>query len=129
MIKVYVNKQSSYPVSSPNIKKGLRSFLKEHGIVSDSDVYVHIVGKKKMIDLAKKYLKENGALHNVLTFSDAGFKKEFVYPPGDIIHLGQIFVCYPKAVEEAKDENKMIAEKVLELVEHGGLHLLGKHHE
>lgn len=128
MIKVYVNKQSNYPVSTPTVKKRLRVFLKEHGIVSDSDVYVHIVGKKKMIGLASKYLKETGVLHNVLTFSEADFDKDFVYPPGDVIHLGQIFVCYPKVVEEAKQENKMIEEKVLELVEHGGLHLLGEHH-
>jgi ssRNA-specific RNase YbeY (16S rRNA maturation enzyme) len=33
------------------------------------------------------------------------------------------------AFKQAKDENKLIEDKVWELVEHGALHLLGIHHE
>jgi rRNA maturation RNase YbeY len=128
MIRVYLNKQSNYPISSPKLKKRLKDFLREQGIVSDSDVNVSLVGKKKMIGLGKKYLNEKDNLHNVLSFTEEEVRGDFVYPPGDKIHLGEIIVCYPKAFDEAKNEGKLIEEKVWELIEHGAYHLLGKHH-
>lgn len=128
MIKVYVSKQAAYPVSVPEIKKSLQAFLGESGIVSDADVSVALVGEKRMGKLAKKYLKEEETVHNVLTFVASETKKEFVSPPEDIIHLGDIVICYPKVVEEAKRENKLISQKAMELIEHGAKHLMGEHH-
>ena len=70
MIKVNVAKQTNYPVSSPKIKKALRAFLKDKGIVSDAEVSVAVVDEKKMKDLGKRYLKESGGTaHNVLSFT------------------------------------------------------------
>ena len=129
MIKVYVKKQSNYPVDTPDLKQILRDFLKEEGIVSDSVVNIWIVGKDKMYDLAEKYLDEKNILHNVLSFPATETKEDFVYPPDEYLYLGEIIVCYPKAFEEAKQEGKRIDEKVQELVKHGALHLLGKHHD
>ena len=128
MIQVYLSKQSNYPISSPKLKKRLKEFLTEQGIVSDSDVYVSLVGEKKMLDLSKKHLNEDNVLHNVLSFTEDEVKGKFVYPPENIIHLGEIIVCYPKAFQEARSEGKLIEEKVWELVKHGAYHLLGKHH-
>ena len=82
-----------------------------------------------MLALAKKYLHENEVLHNVLSFPFMEADETFREPPDNIIHLGDIVICYPKVVEEAGKEGKLIDEKVLELVTHGALHLLGKHHE
>jgi probable rRNA maturation factor len=129
MIKVYVNKQSNYPVSAPNIKKKLKSFLVDEGIVSDARVDLFLVGKERMLDLAESYLGEKGVLHNVLSFPATEIKGEFVYPPGELLHLGEILVCYPKAFEEAQEEGISIEKKVTELVLHGAEHLMGKHHE
>ena len=53
MLKVYVSKQSNYPVSSPELKKKLKGFFKKKGIVSDADVSVSLIGEKKMIDIAR----------------------------------------------------------------------------
>ncbi len=128
MIKVYVNKQSNYPVSAPLLKKTMSRFFSDHGITSDADVSVSLVSEKKMHDLSRRYLKDN-KLHNVLSFPSGEGTRDFVYPPDNILHLGEIIVCYPKAFEEAKEEGKRLEEKVIELVEHGGMHLLGIHHE
>lgn len=127
MIHVSVTKQSNYPVGASAIKKKLAGFLVKKGIVSDAEVSVAIVGEAKMLDTGKKYLKDK-KLHNVLSFTPAEVKG-FVYPPDGILHLGEIIVCYPQAVREAKEENVLIDERVYELVEHGALHLLGIHHE
>ncbi len=128
MIKIYVKKQGNYPVSAPKIKKHLKDLLKKKGIVSDSLVNVSLVGEEKMKELAKKYLGER-SVHNVLSFTDSEVRGEFIYPPDNLIRLGEIIICYKKVVEEAKKEGKLIDEKVIELVEHGALHLLGEHHD
>jgi rRNA maturation RNase YbeY len=128
MIKVFVSKQSNYPVNVPVVKGKLAGFLAKNGIVSDADVSVAIVGEKKMMEIGQKYLKDK-KLHNVLSFVPNEVKKNFVFPPDGIIHLGEIIVCYPLAVKESENENILIDERVYELVEHGALHLLGVHHE
>lgn len=127
MIKVLVSKQSNYPVKSTDLKKKLATFLKKKGIVSDAEVSVAIVGEKKMMEIGNRYLKDK-KLHNVFSFTPTEVKG-FVYPPDGKIHLGEIMVCYPKAVEEAKRANELIGKRVYELVEHGALHLLGIHHK
>ena len=68
MIQVYVKKQSNYPVKASELKKKLSEFFKKQGIVSDAHVSVALIGEKKMLELSKKYLKDN-TLHNVLSFS------------------------------------------------------------
>lgn len=129
MINVLVTKQSNYPVSARKIKKELSKFLEIHGIVSDSEVSVALVSNNKMLDLTKTYYNsKDKSLHSVLSFTADEAKKKFVYPPNGTLHLGEIVVCYPKALEEAKEENKLLEEKILELIEHGALHLLGIHH-
>jgi len=127
VIRVLITKQSNYPVESPKIKKRLKNFFESKGIVSDAEVSVAIVGEKKMMDVGKKYLRDK-ILHNVLSFTPSEVKN-FIYPPDGILHLGEIVVCYPLALEEAKKENILTGDKVYELIEHGALHLLGIHHQ
>jgi len=127
MIKVNVSKQSNYPVKTPVIKKRLSDFFLSQGIVSDAEVSVAIVGEAKMVEIDKKFLKDK-KLHNVFSFTPSE-SKGFVYPPDGLLHLGEIVVCYPVALKEAKMENVLIDDKVCELVEHGALHLLGIHHK
>lgn len=129
MIKVYVKKQSNYPVDTPELKRSLKDFLKKEGLVSDSVVNIWIVGKSKMLEIAKEFLDEEDILHNVLSFPANETTNEFVYPPDKYLYLGEIIVCYAKAFEEAKEQGKRIDEKVQELVNHGALHLLGRHHD
>ncbi|MBU0570255.1 rRNA maturation RNase YbeY [Patescibacteria group bacterium] len=134
MIRIYVKKQSSYPVSTPKLKSSLKSFLKQKGIVSDSIVDVSLVSEKAMRIVSRKYLKDK-ILHNVLSFTESelenlpsGKRVGFAYPPDGFNRLGEIVVCYPKAVEEASVEGILVEEKVFQLVKHGAEHLLGIHH-
>lgn len=128
MIKVFVSKQSNYPVKVAIVKKKLAEFLGKSGIVSDADVSIAIVGEAKMLEIGKKYLKDK-KLHNVLSFVPGEVKGGFIYPPDGKIHLGEIIVCYPLAVKEAGMENVLIDERVYELIEHGAMHLMGIHHK
>ncbi len=128
MISVFVKKQPSYSVNTSEIKEDLATLLEKSGIVSNTKVSVALIGEKEMLDLSKKYLKDN-KVHNVLSFTYSEVADKFTFPPDDAVHLGEIVVCYPRAKEEAKVEGKLIEEKIKELVEHGALHLIGIHHD
>jgi probable rRNA maturation factor len=52
----------------------------------------------------------------------------FAAVPDDVLRLGDIVISYPQAVKEAGEENKMVDDKVIELVLHGLNHLMGIHH-
>lgn len=129
MIYVNVKKQSNYPVKISTIKKELREFLEKKGLVSDFSVNVSIVGENAMADMAKKFLGENNSLHNVLSFPESEVRGDFEYPANTPLPLGEIVICYPKAVEEANKEGVLIEEKIIDLVKHGAGHLLGEHHD
>jgi rRNA maturation RNase YbeY len=128
MIRVYVKKQSNYPINVPFVKKELRKFLIDRGLVSDFFVNVSFVGEKAMKDISKKFLGEEDGIHNVLSFPESEVRGEFEYPSGLSLPLGEIVVCYPKVVEETKKEGVLINDKIIELVKHGAQHLLGEHH-
>ncbi len=129
MIRVYVKKQLNYPVKAASIKRELKNFLKNQGLVSDFYINVSFVGEKSMKDISKKYLGEQNSLHSVLSFSESEIRGDFKYPENLPLPLGEIIICYPEVVRQANKEGKLIDEKVLELVMHGAEHLLGKHHE
>ncbi|MEK7168835.1 MAG: rRNA maturation RNase YbeY [Patescibacteria group bacterium] len=126
MVKINISKQSNYPISGVAVRKFLQEFFKNNGIVSDAECHVSFVNETKMKALGKKYYRKDDKIHNVFSFVESeatGWKH-----PDKIMQLGEIVVCFPIVVEEAKKENKLIEEKVLELVGHSALHLLGIHH-
>lgn len=128
MIKINVAKQVNYPISAVKVKKVLQLFFKKHGIVSDAEASVSFVNEAKMKDLGRKHYRKDNRLHNVFSFVESevkGFKN--INP--NLINLGEIVVCFPVVVKEAEKEGKLIEEKVVELIEHSSLHLLGIHHE
>lgn len=131
MLKINIFKQLNYPISSVKVKKFLTKFFTEHGIVSDAQVSVSFVNEKEMQKLGKKYYKKDlpaqagSNLHNVFSFVES----ESMKFPNEKINLGEIVVCFPIVVREASHEGKLIEDKVLELIEHSALHLLGIHHK
>lgn len=132
MITIDVLKQSNYPVSSKVIKERVRKIFEDNGIVSDSQASVAVVGEARMLELVKTYLHETGELaaeHPVLSFPTSEMEGPFVFPPDNILYLGEIVVSYPKSVEYAKAQNKLVEDVVCELAEHGALHLIGVHHD
>lgn len=129
MIRINVHKQSNYPIGTNKLKKTLQAFFLKNGIVSDAEVAIAIVSSAKMLEYGKKYLKEKGDKpHNVLSFTPDEAKDKFLYPPDAILHLGEIVICYPCVIKEAKDEGVLIDDKVRQLAEHGATHLMGIHH-
>ena len=128
MISVFVKNQSKYSINSNKIKLALTTLLEQRGVVSKTKVSVAIVNEKKMLDISRKYLKDD-KVHNVLSFTYDEVKENFVYPPDNSKYLGEIIVCYSKAKEEARVEGISTDDRIVDLVKHGALHLIGIHHD
>lgn len=53
----------------------------------------------------------------------------FPLPPHDPTHLGEVIICYPVAVEQAREQGHAVERELALLIIHGVLHLLGYDHE
>lgn len=95
-----------------------------------AEVSLSVVGDRMMRNLNKRF-RQIDATTNVLSFPLAvnHTRQRFVDPPDNKLYLGDIVISYPQAREDAAQENKLVDDKIDELVEHGLMHLLGNHHE
>jgi len=128
MISVGVSKESNFPVKSENIKAVIKKTLNTNGIVSDCEVSVAIVNRKTMQGYVDKYYDDHDD-HPVLSFPSNEVEGRFVFPPNGKMYLGEIVVSYDWCVDEANKTGKLVEELVLEMAEHGCMHLLGIHHD
>ena len=122
MISVLISSESRYKVDKERIRQKVAELLKAAGL-EDVEVSIAVVGTRKISDL-NRHFREVGEPTDVLSFP-----QESGRDPDGFLRLGDIVVCYPICRAEAGKENKMVWEKMNELVEHGLRHLLGEHHE
>lgn len=125
-ISVPIFIESRYRVNRKRIKRVVVDTLIKNGSGGPAEVSVAIVGDRKMRSLNKKY-RGLDKTTNVLSFSQTEGERQ-AFPPTTTVFLGDVVVSYPKVIEEASFEKMLVDDKVCELVEHGVLHLLGKHH-
>jgi rRNA maturation RNase YbeY len=129
MITVLFQTESHFPVESKKIKDAIIARLTEIGTRS-SEVSVSIIGDRRMQELNRTYRKKDSTT-DVLSFPQQDPSQPmapFVEVPDGVLRLGDILVSYPQAVEQATEENKLVDDKIIELVLHGLEHLLGHHH-
>jgi len=122
MILTLISSESRYPVSRSKIKAKIEEILKHHK-VNGVEVSVLVVGERKIRQLNKQF-RQTDEPTDVLSFP--------LEEPRDkkgILRLGDIVISYPHAQRYAREENKMVDEVILELAEHGLLHLLGFNHQ
>lgn len=129
MIYVDLNVGSRYMIDRKNIRETVKRVLTEHRF-SHAQVSISIVGTRKIKQLNEERLHHEG-ITDVLSFPqlknvhDATFPQPQGIPP----HLGDIVVCFPVAVSQAKRYGKRVDEQIAFYIEHGLLHLLGFHHD
>ena len=122
MISVLITSESRYKFERPKIRQAIIRLLKEEKL-NDVVVSVAVVGSRKMRQLNQQYRKID-AVTDVLSFS-----LEEARGPNGQLRLGDIILCYPLVRDQARIENKLVVDKMIELVEHGLKHLLGEHHD
>ncbi len=123
MIKIEISGESRFPVNRKLLREVIEQLIAEQKIKSKMEVGVLIVGDRKMRELNKKYRNLNETTP-VLSFSLEN-EKPFVNPPDKILRLGDIVISYPQTVALAGAENKLVDQKIGELVRHGLSNLLG----
>lgn len=115
--------ESRYQINRNAIVATLEKCLLENLVTSNVEMSVSIVGERKMKKLHKQYMETEEAT-DVLSFPLEG-----VDFPDNVLRLGDIVVCYPVAVRQAGENNRLVDEEINFLVDHGCRHLLGIHHE
>jgi len=58
-----------------------------------------------------------------------GGAENFVLPPDDTSHLGEVIISYPQAERQADERGHSVEREIVVLVIHGVLHLLGYDHD
>lgn len=99
------------------------SVLKQKGLKPPVELGLVFIGDEKIRELNLKYLGRD-AITDVLAFS---LKEghDFVPPPDNVLHLGEVIICYPQAVRQAEEYGHSVKKELALLVIHGLLHLLG----
>ena len=130
MISILFQTESHFPVSRQKIKQAIIAALAGK-VKRDAEVSVSIIGDRMMKQLNSQY-RQKDSTTDVLSFplNDPIYhaKTSFVDFPDGFLRLGDILVSFPQAVVEATEENKLVDDKIIELVLHGLNHLLGIHH-
>jgi len=114
------NATSLTPVpSSQQFERWASAALRKHG---DAEVLIRLVDRQESRRLNDQYRHENNAT-NVLSFP-ADLPEEV-----GLALLGDIIICAPIVVEEARDQHKTAEAHWAHLTIHGILHLLGHDHQ
>jgi probable rRNA maturation factor len=118
-------------------KRWLRRLVKEslgaHSVDTEVELSLLITDDATVRELNKKYRGKDKTT-DVLSFAlEADQRSDaaagFVMPPGEMVHLGEVVVSYPKAAEQAAERNHAVEDELALLVVHGVLHLLGYDHD
>jgi len=113
------------------VRKIAHETLKAEGVVSPYEVGLLFTDSETVQRLNRDYRGVDEAT-DVLAFSmlpPEGGDSSFVVPPDGITHLGEVIVCYPRAVEQAQEQGHSVDRELALLIIHGILHLLGYDHE
>ncbi len=97
--------------------------LVEEGVKPPAAVSLVFSDEIAMIDLNQRYLGRPGVT-DVLSFP-LGTDGNFVLPHQGSPYLGEVVVCYPQAVRQAREQGHAVRREVALLLTHGLLHLLG----
>lgn len=136
MFNIVFSSDSRYRVNKTSLVDAAIKSLESHGIRSQVEMEINIIGDRKMHDLNKTY-RDIDHTTDILTFALedpnpqnlAGRPRVgFVASPDKTLRLGLICISYPQAVIDAAEDGKSVEEEIIFLIDHGINHLLGIHH-
>ena len=130
MVNIWIKTDSHYTVNRSRIRKIIKDFLVDRQVRGKVEVSLAVVGDRLMKKLNHKFLQQD-VTTNVLAFplQSVLTEKPFVDPPDGVLRLGDIIISYPQVLSEAADENKLVDDKIDELLVHAMNHLLGQNHQ
>ena len=116
-------------INQKYLNRVMEETLKVAKIKMPVEISLVITGEKRIKSLNKKY-RNIDKVTDVLSFGneDLSGVEKFIIPPEDIVQFGEIFICYPKIVKQAKGKKHSIKKEFSILLIHGILHLSGLNH-
>lgn len=117
------NRQRTVRIQTPTIRKRLLQVLEYLGCAND-ELSVVFVSDRRMRSLNRAYRQQDRPT-NVLAFPQRSAEADDPATP----LLGDVIVALPTAAREAQALQQSLEERVLYLLIHGLLHLLGHDHE
>jgi len=126
MTSVFIKTDSHYKVNRKRIRSVVENFLIENKVKGKTEVSIAVVGDRQMRKLNNKYRNIDKPT-DVLAFPLQGIGRNSTYidPPDDVLRLGDIVISYPQVIERATDEERLVDDKIDELVVHGLKNLMG----
>ena len=105
-------------------------------VQSNTEVGLVITGDEKVKALNKTYRGKDETTDVLAFYMTPGAswlksaeKDAFATPPDDILHLGEVVISYPKAVQQAEEHSHSVKKELATLIVHGILHLMGYDHK
>ena len=118
MIKFEVNQQFGKEISLKLIQGWIKKIEKILKSKKNLEISFGIVGNSAMKNLNKSYRKKD-KVTNVLSFREEDSRTKL--PASVNNYLGEIIICYPQAVKEAKQARQPINQYLESLFLHGFL--------
>ena len=113
------------------VKKIGRQVLKTEGIAPPYEVSLVFADTEAVRQLNRDYrgLDEPTDVLAFHMLPPKGTDASFALPPDGVTRLGEVIICYPQAVAQAKEQGHSTERELALLIIHGILHLLGYDHE
>ncbi|NLT18983.1 MAG: GTPase Era [Firmicutes bacterium ADurb.Bin080] len=132
MIEIY--RADKYEMT---VRRALEGVLSHFSIdINDVDLEMDFLDSSEMKDLNRES-RGIDLVTDVLSFPSLEITLPFNYedylndinPESEGVILGEIYICFEKAVQQAKEYNHSISREISFLAIHGALHLLGFDHQ
>ena len=121
-VTVDIQSASAEPVpDEDDIRSWIQHALEGAGHQHDTEISLRLVDEDEMAELNHTYRGKRGAT-NVLSFP-ADLPPELALPM-----LGDIAICAPVVIREAREQGKPVGAHWAHMAVHGTLHLLGYDH-
>jgi probable rRNA maturation factor len=123
MIKFEVHQQAGRKIPPKFWRQGLNKIAQSLKIKKTPEISIAVVDERTIKKLNRLYRDKN-QVTDVLSFAETNSKIKF-----DKNYLGEIVICYPQAVRQAKKVGHSVNKEIELLLIHGFLHLLGYDHQ
>lgn len=127
MIVFEVNQKVGRTIPKTFWQKVFKKASKVLKIRKSLKVSIALVGEKEIKNLNRIYRGKN-SVTDVLSFAETkdDFKSISAVAKN---YIGEIIICYPRALKQAKENKQSLKQELSLLLVHGLLHLLGYHHQ
>ena len=126
MISFAVNQQAGKRISAKFWRQWLKKIARTLKLRKKLEISIAVVGAETIKELNRVYRGQN-QVTDVLSFGELDKAIEFTADSKN--YLGEIIICYPQAVRQAKRVGHSVNQELELLLIHGFLHLLGYNHE